>query len=272
MNIVIFYLKDADIFFLMNQKDLTEILETIAPPELAHDFDAGRIGLVIDLLYEKNRQIRRVAVALDVTKNVLKKAAEFKADILICHHTPIFHAVNIINQSLAEKLKIIFDNNISVYAMHTNYDDADGGINSVLANRLGLKNCERCDAGIIGNVPAQSADEFSKFVAACLKTHLVYAGDNVIKKVLICGGSCFNKTSLEIAKQNNVDAFISSELKHSDVLRERGHMTLIDAGHYATENPGMEELGDKIQKLAAEKFNEKLDILFIADDPELKSI
>ncbi|WP_338098777.1 Nif3-like dinuclear metal center hexameric protein [Methanolapillus africanus] len=256
----------------MDQKDFIDILENIAPPELAHDFDAGRIGLVIDLLHEKNRQIRRVAVALDVTKPILQRAAEFEADILVCHHTPIFHAINIINQPMAEKLKIIFDNNLSVYAMHTNYDDADGGINTVLANRLGLQECERCDAGIIGTVPKQPADAFAKFVAAQLKTHLVYAGDNTIQKVLICGGSCFNRSSLEIAKQYGVDAFISSELKHSDVLRERGGMTLIDAGHYATENPGMEELGAQIQKLAAERFNEYLEILFIADDPEIKSV
>ncbi|WNY26649.1 Nif3-like dinuclear metal center hexameric protein [Methanolapillus ohkumae] len=258
----------------MDQKDFINILETIAPPELAADFDVGRIGLVVDLLYEKNRQIQKVAVSLDVTPEVLQKAAEFQADLLICHHTPIFHPVTQINRSLAEKLKIIFDHNISIYAMHTNYDRACGGINDVLAARLHLENVEKCDAGIIGTVPVQSSEDFARFVSGQLKTPLIYAGSKTIRKVFICGGSCFNRETLKAAKENGVDAFISSELKHSDILRERGDITLIDAGHYATENPGMEELPKKIQAFLVEKLGnaEKIEILFIDDNPGIQSI
>ena len=252
----------------MKQAELIQLLEQIAPPEIADDFDNGRIGLIIDLLYAKNRNIGKIAVTLDVTTAVLEKAADFGADILICHHTPLFHPITVIPAALAERLKIIFDNNISVYAMHTNYDNAEGGINTVLADMFELKDRMMTDFGIIGSVSPVPAKEFAESVSKKLNAPLVYAGSNTVRKVMICGGSCLNRHALAIARENNVDAFLSSELKHSDVLRERGEMTVIDAGHYATENPGMKVLADRLKKELAGKA----DILFIDDDPGLKSL
>ena len=74
----------------MELVNIVEILEKIAPPELADDFDEGRIGLILGM--ENN--IERIVVALDANSYVLKKAAEMRADLLITHHTLIFHAEN----------------------------------------------------------------------------------------------------------------------------------------------------------------------------------
>ncbi|WNY28036.1 GTP cyclohydrolase 1 type 2 [Methanimicrococcus stummii] len=252
----------------MKQEDLIQLLEQIAPPEIADDFDNGRIGLILDLLYTKNRNIQKIAVTLDVTDAVLQKAANFGADLLICHHTPLFHPIMVIPEDLAKRLKIAFDNNISIYAMHTNYDNAEGGINTVLADMFGLKKTFMTDFGIIGTVDPIETETFVKTVSEKLNAPLLYAGDKTIRKVMICGGSCLNRHALSIAKANGVDAFLSSELKHSDVLRERGDMTIIDAGHYATENPGMRVLAQRLKT----EIGDKVVILFIDDNPELKSI
>ena len=252
----------------MKQTDLIRLLEQIAPPEIANDFDSGRIGLIIDLLYEKNRNIQKIAVSLDVTEDVLLKATAFGADLLICHHTPLFHPITKIPESLSKKLRIIFDNNISVYAMHTNYDNADGGINTVLADIFNLKDRVKTDFGIIGTIEPIAADDFAKSVSEKLNAPLTYAGSNTIQKIMICGGSCLNRHALLIAQEHQVDAFLSSEMKHSDVLRERGEMTVIDAGHYATENPGMKVLAGRLKK----EIGDKADVLFIDDDPKLKTI
>lgn len=255
-------------FEIMKQEELITLLEQIAPPELADDFDNGRIGMILDLLFTKNREINRIAVTLDVTDTVLQKAADFKADLLICHHTPLFHPIMVIPDYLAKRLKIAFDNNISIYAMHTNYDNAEGGINTVLADMFGLQEVVMTDFGVIGTVPPIETNDFVKLVSEKLNAPLLYAGDKTIQKVMICGGSCLNRHAMVIAKENNVDAFLSSELKHSDVLRERGDMTIIDAGHYATENPGMKVLAERLKK----EIGDKVEILFIDDNPELKSI
>lgn len=252
----------------MKQEELIQLLEQIAPPEIADDFDCGRIGLILDLLFAKNREINKIAVTLDVTDKVLQTAADFKADILICHHTPLFHPIMMIPEHLAKRLKIAFDNNISIYAMHTNYDNAEGGINTVLADMFGLRDTRMTDFGIVGTIDPIKTEDFVKQVSEKLNTPLLYAGDNTICKIMICGGSGLNRYALEIAKANGVDAFLSSELRHSDVLRERGDMTIIDAGHYATENPGMRALAQRL----TEEIGDRADILFIEDDPELKSI
>ncbi|RPJ71329.1 MAG: Nif3-like dinuclear metal center hexameric protein, partial [Alphaproteobacteria bacterium] len=68
---------------------IVDILEEIAPPELADDFDEGRIGLILDL----ENSVEKIAVALDANSYVLKKAADMRADLLITHHTLIFHPV-----------------------------------------------------------------------------------------------------------------------------------------------------------------------------------
>lgn len=229
----------------MRLNKIVQTLEEIAPPELADDFDKGRIGLILGL----KDDVSRIAVALDANSYVLEKAAEIGADMLITHHTLIFHPVNIISKSLADSLKIALEHEISLYSMHTNYDRAEGGINDVLAASLGLKNIRASEIGRIGEIETCSSAELAAHVSDCLQTPVMYAGEKQeISKVMVVGGSGFQKEFLEIASENGVDAFISSELKH-DILRTHEDLCLIDATHYATENPGMEALCPRLRRL-----------------------
>ncbi|MCC4771808.1 Nif3-like dinuclear metal center hexameric protein [Methanosarcina sp. DH2] len=229
----------------MKLMKIVQVLEKIAPAELADDFDKGKIGLVLGLKDDVNR----VAVALDANSYTLKKAAEIGAEILITHHTLIFHPVNMISKSLASSLKIALENGISLYSMHTNYDRAEGGINDALAARLRLKNTRAVETGRIGEIEYCSSAELAAHVSDCLQAPVMYSGEKQeIKKVMVVGGSGFRNEYLEIARKNGVDAFISSELKH-DILRAYEDLCLIDATHYATENPGMEALCPRLRSL-----------------------
>jgi dinuclear metal center YbgI/SA1388 family protein len=241
---------------------IVKILEEIAPPELAEDFDKGRIGLILDM--ENN--VERIAVALDANSYVLTKAAELNVNLLITHHTLIFHPINKISKSLAESLKLALNNYISLYSMHTNYDKAEGGINDVLASRLGLKNTKNVEMGRIGEIAPCNSAELASHVSKVLKTPVVYAGEKKeIRRVMVFGGSGFSTDFLEIARENRVDAFVSSELKHN-ILRDYEDLCLIDATHYATENPGMEVLCSRLSGIL------DLDVKFIEQPSGLKSI
>lgn len=241
---------------------IVEILKEIAPPELAEDFDEGRIGLILNL--ENN--IERIAVALDANSYVIKKAAEMGANLLVTHHTLIFHPINKVSKPLAESLRFALDNEISLYSMHTNYDRAEGGINDVLAARLGLKNIENMEFGRIGEVEPCTSAELASHVSDTLQTPVMYAGEKEgIKRVMVVGGSGFATEFLEIARANGVDAFISSELKHN-ILREYEDLCLIDATHYATENPGMEALCSRLREISG------LEVEFIEQPSGLKAI
>ncbi|KXS40748.1 MAG: hypothetical protein AWU59_2402 [Methanolobus sp. T82-4] len=246
----------------MKLSDVVLTLEEIAPPELAEDFDIGRIGLTLDL----ENDIEKIAVALDPTEYVLKRAADIEADLLITHHTLIFNAVNRIDKALADVLKIALDNNISMYSMHTNYDRAKDGINDVLAKRIGLENIEETDMGRIGTISPCSAENFANHVAKSLDTHVWYTGKREeVSKVMVFGGSGFKSEFLETSREHGVDAYVSSELKH-DIIRSWDDMLLVDATHYATENPGMEELCPRLE----EKLG--IDVEFIDHNPFIRTL
>jgi dinuclear metal center YbgI/SA1388 family protein len=246
----------------MKLNKIVQTLEEIAPPELADDFDKGRIGLILGL----ENDVNRIAVALDANSYVLKKAAEMRADMLITHHTLIFHPVNIISKSLASSLRIALENGISLYSMHTNYDRAEEGINDALAARLKLKNTRAVEIGRIGEIESCSSAELAAHVSDCLQTPVMYAGEKQeIRKVMVIGGSGFRHEYLEIARENEVDAFVSSELKH-DILRACEDLCLIDATHYATENPGMEALCLRLRSLLG------IDVRFIHQPSGLRAV
>ena len=241
----------------MNISSIIPILEQIAPPELAEDFDEGKIGAILNL----GNDIKKIAVALDPTDYVLNRAADIDADLLITHHTLIFHPITVVTKPLADTLKIALDNNISIYSMHTNYDKVQGGVNDVLADRLGLVNVTELELGRIGEIPTCSTDTFSKHVSKSLNTHVQFVGDkDDISRVMVIGGSGFRAEYLDIAKENEVDAFVSGELKH-DVIRARGDISLIDATHYATENPAMEHLCGRLLDIL------DVDVEFIDHNP-----
>ncbi len=246
----------------MELKKIVEILEEIAPPELSEDFDEGRIGLILNL----ENDVKKIAVALDANTYVLEKASEIGADLLITHHTLIFRPVNIISKPLAASLKLALNNGISLYSMHTNYDRVKGGVNDVLAARLRLRNVEEAGMGRIGEVYPCSSAEMAARVSECLKTPVMYAGEKEeIRRVMVYGGSGFRNEYLQIARERGAEAFVSSELKH-EVLRSNGDLCLIDATHYATENPGMEALCLRLRELL------DIEVEFIEQSSGLKTI
>ena len=239
----------------MHLKQLIPILETIAPPALAEDFDTGRIGLVLD----RTADVRKIAVALDPTDHVLKEAARLGANLLITHHTLIFDPVNLISKKLSDTLKIAIDNDISIYTMHTNYDKAEGGVNDVLAGILGLCNIVPLALGRIGEIKPCSALEFASFIAKRLDTHVQYAGDQEIRKVMVVGGSGFRREYIDIALEHGADALVSGEMSH-DALRYAGELCLFDATHYATEAPAMKRLCERLP----------IESVFIEDKPAVR--
>lgn len=246
----------------MNLSAIVPLLEKIAPPELAEEFDIGRIGAILDL----DNEIERIAVALDPTDYVLKRAADTDADLLITHHTLIFKPLTSVPRSIASALKIALDSEISLYTMHTNYDLAPGGVNDVLASRLGLVNINKLETCRIGEIPTCSTDLFAKHVSRCLNTHVQYVGSNEsITRVMVVGGSGFKSEYLNIARENDVDAFVSGELRH-DVIRAHSNISLIDATHYATENPAMEHLCRRLSEML------DIDVEFIDHNPFIKVI
>jgi len=121
----------------MNIKDLTIELENIAPLSLQEEYDNS--GLIIG---NNRNEINQVLICLDVTPEVIEEAINTKSDLIIAHHPIIFKGIKRLNrESLVEEVVYkAIKNDIAIYAIHTNLDNVSEGVNSLLAEKLGIKN------------------------------------------------------------------------------------------------------------------------------------
>ncbi|MBP2653833.1 MAG: putative cyclohydrolase 1 type 2 [Firmicutes bacterium] len=122
---------------------IIKAMEAMAPINLAESWDNP--GLIVG---SPAQEIKKVLVALDVTPEVASRAAVEGIDMIVAHHPLIFNAIKKVrtDSTVGKTLAILLKNDIAVYAAHTNLDSAAGGINDLLADRLGLADCRPLEA------------------------------------------------------------------------------------------------------------------------------
>ena len=118
-------------------KDIIKEMERIAPPFLKESYD--NVGLMVG---ENNKEVKRVLLALDCTKDVIEEAKNNNIDMIITHHPLLFRKPSKIVKEDLQGYKIIelIKNDISLYSSHTNLDSVRGGINEEIVNILGFEN------------------------------------------------------------------------------------------------------------------------------------
>jgi dinuclear metal center YbgI/SA1388 family protein len=113
-------------------------LEELAPPGFAYDWD--KPGLRIG---NPNEDVSKVLVALTVTRAVYDRARELGAQLIVSHHPLLWEPLKALRtDDPAVRLCVdLAHDNIACYAAHTNLDVVPGGVNTLLAERLGLLEC-----------------------------------------------------------------------------------------------------------------------------------
>jgi dinuclear metal center YbgI/SA1388 family protein len=116
-------------------KEIAEAVERIAPGALAEDWDNP--GLQVGDLESK---VNRVLVALTPVAEVFEEAEEMGADFLLFHHPLIFGGLDSVDTASypGDLVARAVKGNLTVYAAHTNYDVAPGGVSVALAEALDL--------------------------------------------------------------------------------------------------------------------------------------
>ena len=228
--------------------DILKYIETLAPRELKMDWD--NVGLNCG---SRSAPVKKVLVALDPFEHVCMEAAQWGADLLVTHHPLIFRPLPMVTDDAAitRGLMELVRHNISHICAHTNLDCAPGGVNDALAATLGLENVESLGAygGMMrcGEVPLQDLTSFLAFVKEKLHCDgLRYCdGGKPVRKVAVGGGACSD--GLYDAILAGCDTFVTSDVKYNNFwdAKEQG-LSLIDAGHFATENPVVSVLTEKI--------------------------
>ena len=229
--------------------DILKFVETVAPPYMKEDWD--NVGLNCGHM---DRPVTKILVALDPFPHVCREAKEIGADLLVTHHALIWKP-GFITDANAQGRNTLFlvENGIAHINAHTNLDQAPGGVNDVLAAKLGLENVEIVNPqngiGLMrcGDVAAQPLENFLATVKEQLDCDgLRYVdGGKPVRKVAVGGGSCAGGMWEVLAA--GCDTFVTADIKYNQFwdAQDLG-INLIDAGHFHTENPVVAVLADKI--------------------------
>nr|WP_321466377.1 Nif3-like dinuclear metal center hexameric protein [uncultured Desulfobulbus sp.] len=257
-----------------------EILHEITPEHLAEDWD--NVGLLVG---EPRQPVHRILLALDPACSLVEEAARGRYDLLLTHHPIIFRPLKALRTDTptGRFLALATRHQISVIACHTNFDSVPDGVSGHLARIVGLQQLrplvpskngcpETCGLGQIGTYPQPlSPEQFVRRLEEALDPPwLLEAGPrpDQVRQVAVCGGSCSDFA--EVAKRSGVDAFLTAEVKHS-VARwaEEAGLWLLDGGHFATENPAMQPLRERLE-LAAEQRGWEVHIEVARQEPPLR--
>ena len=228
--------------------EIRDYLLSLAPKAWKEDWD--NVGL---LCGRQAQEVTRILVALDVTMEVAKEAAEKQAQLIVSHHPLLFSAQSLSDETAhGALLYYLASHNIAVISMHTNLDSAPDGVNDRLAECLGLQNIrtltgEDYGIGRIGDVDEQSLGEFAAFTAKQLKAGGIrYAdGGKAVRRVAVGGGACMD--FLPQAMAAGCDTFVTGDVKYHQFQKAATlGVNLIDAGHFPTEDPICEVLCQKL--------------------------
>ncbi|MCR5834694.1 MAG: Nif3-like dinuclear metal center hexameric protein [Selenomonadaceae bacterium] len=231
---------------------VVDAVNRLAPKNLAEEWDNP--GLLVGL---PNAEVKKILVCLDVMDDSIERATAIDAQMIVSHHPMIFRAIKNVRLDLptGKKISRLIKNDIAVFAAHTNLDTATGGVNDVLAEKLGLLDVkmlgnEEQSMGRMGNLETEmTAEEFARHVKKSLKAEnvrLVDAGDFKIKKVGLCGGA--GAEFIQRAKFYGAQAFVTGDVKYHEAQGaiESG-IHVIDAGHFATEYPIVNALAEYLR-------------------------
>ena len=240
----------------MKALDFIKRLEQDYPLKYALEWD--NVGL---LLGRRNKDIKRVYIALDVTGEVIQKAIEKGADMLLTHHPMIMEPIRRITGGcpLTHNIITLLQHDMLCYAMHTNYDALR--MCKLASEMIGIKKSkvleplegtmENIGIGEIGTIEkAISLKECAELVKNRFAlTQVKIFGDlaSEVQKVAIVPGG--GKSTIATAIEKGADVLITGDIGHHDGLDSlAGQMAIIDAGHYGTEYIFIKDMKEYLQK------------------------
>jgi dinuclear metal center YbgI/SA1388 family protein len=121
----------------MKIAQVIDALEEFVPLSLQEDFDNA--GLQVG---DISRKTRGILLCLDITEEVLDEAIELDCNLIISHHPLLFKPLKSLSGKTYIERCIIkaCKNDIVIYSAHTNLDNVWGGVNSRIAEKIGLQN------------------------------------------------------------------------------------------------------------------------------------
>lgn len=239
--------------------DVVAALDSRFPPAWTQEWD--RVGLVLG---EPDAEVGTVLCAVDCVPETVAQAVEVGAQLLVVHHPLLLRGVSSV-APVTYKGRIVHDlirRGVALFVAHTNADVANPGVSDALAARLGLTGLRPLrpapddpgrGAGRIGTLPAPlTLAGLVDLAAAALPAtawgvRAAGAPDRMVRTVAVCGGA--GDAYLADAVAAGVDAYLTADLRHHPASEHLagGGPALLDAAHWATERPWLDDLADYLR-------------------------
>lgn len=234
----------------MTVREIANIIETNAPKEIALSFD--NVGLLIG---DYNAEVSGVVIAVDLTRDVIEKATKIGANLIITHHPIIFNGLKQLVKGNYEQeiVMLAVKASLNVYACHTNADNADKGMNYMLAEKLGGSNILPLseDGGIVADIDIDIdtfLERISDEVKGVIKVNMPY-GNEIKRFAMITGSGGKDGTLVSKLNDLNVDSYLTAEIAHNVRLAfiDSG-IGLIEFGHYESERIFIDIMSDWLKE------------------------
>lgn len=253
----------------MTVKELYRALCAQISAELSMPWDNDGLQLCPD----PDREVKKVLCTLDITYKAAKKAVELGCDAIFSHHPLVFNPIKslVAGEGKGDALLLLAKNGISTMSFHTRYDALEGGMNDILASKLGIEECVPFgpageEIGRIGEVAECTCKELAEKVKKTVGAPFVLlsAGDiNTVRKVAVCGGD--GKDFIKPAAKNGADILITGRASYNTAIEAQEYdIALIECGHFYSEVICVDDFARRIESLGitAETYKE----------PEIKAI
>ena len=228
----------------MKIKEVVNALEEFAPLPLQEGYDNA--GLQVGLT---ETEVSGALLCLDVTEQVVEEAVQKGCNLIVSHHPLIFRALKKVSDAnMVQRcvMKAIV-NGVAIVSMHTNIDNAVGGVNFKIAEKMGLrkvtllapKTVEGIEAGsgVVGELPEpMEARDFigmvkREFHVECVRANQLL--ERKIQRVAICGGA--GAFLLDDAVAAGADAFVTGEMHYHEFFDHEQKVQICVIGHYESE-------------------------------------
>lgn len=238
-------------------KEIIDRIEEAYPREYALDWD--NTGLLVG---RDDKEVRRIYLALDATDEVIDAAVKKGADMLVTHHPLIFTGLKrVTNQDfVGARILTLLRQDISYYAMHTNYDVK--GMASSACDRLGLEGSEVLEVtardpggreegiGRVADMEPVSLKELCERVKKAFHLPAVRVAGSpgtYVKRAALCPGS--GKSVIGAALEKGADVLITGDIGHHEGIDAAAQgLMIIDAGHYGMEHIFMEDMTEYLKR------------------------
>jgi dinuclear metal center YbgI/SA1388 family protein len=222
-------------------KEVLNALERFAPLPLQEGWDNA--GLQIGLT---ETEVSGALLCLDVNESVVDEAVAKGCNLIVSHHPLLFHGLKQISGADTVQRTVVkaIENRICVVSMHTNMDNAKGGVNFKIAEHMGLANVRfgadaSAESGswVMGELSEPlSAADFVKEVKKRFGVECAQCNELLrrpVRRVAICGGA--GDFGLGDAIAAGADAFVTGEMYYHVYFGHEQEIQICVIGHYQSE-------------------------------------